>query len=117
MQSNQVIILREHSDSKLWLTLDWKLVTVKSILCSCAKNMRFVVSGALSGDNRIAEFVKTHGDGVKDVALLVDDVDKAYSEAVKRGAVAIAPPVELTDENGTLKKQLLVRMVIQFTRL
>ena len=71
------------------------------------KNMRFVVSGALSSDNRIAEFVKTHGDGVKDVALLVDDVDKAYSEAVKRGAVAIAPPVELTDEDGTLKKAVI----------
>ena len=71
------------------------------------KNMRFVVSGALSSDNRIAEFVKTHGDGVKDVALLVDDVDKAYSEAVKRGAVAIAPPEELTDEEGTLKKAVI----------
>lgn len=71
------------------------------------KNMRFVVSGALSSDSRIAEFVKTHGDGVKDVALLVDDVDKAYSEAVKRGAVAIAPPEELTDEEGTLKKAVI----------
>lgn len=71
------------------------------------KNMRFVVSGALSSENRIAEFVKTHGDGVKDVALLVDDVDKAYSEAVKRGAVAIAPPQELTDEDGTLKKAVI----------
>ena len=71
------------------------------------KNMRFVVSGALGSDNRIAEFVKTHGDGVKDVALLVDDVDKAYSEAVKRGAVAIAPPEELTDEDGTLKKAVI----------
>lgn len=71
------------------------------------KNMRFVVSGALSSENRIAEFVKTHGDGVKDVALLVDDVDKAYSEAVKRGAIAIAPPQELTDEDGTLKKAVI----------
>lgn len=71
------------------------------------KNMRFVVSGALSSDSRIADFVKTHGDGVKDVALLVDDVDKAYSEAVKRGAVAIAPPEELTDEEGTLKKAVI----------
>ncbi len=71
------------------------------------KNMRFVVSGALSSENRIAEFVKTHGDGVKDVALLVDDVDKAYSEAVKRGAVAIAPPQELTDEDGTLEKAVI----------
>lgn len=71
------------------------------------KNMRFVVSGSLSSDSRIAEFVKTHGDGVKDVALLVDDVDKAYSEAVKRGAVAIAPPEELTDEDGTLKKAVI----------
>ena len=80
--------------------------------------MRFVVSGALSSENRIAEFVKTHGDGVKDVALLVDDVDKAYSEAVKRGAVAIAPPQELTDEDGTLKSSYWYwRMVIQFIRL
>lgn len=71
------------------------------------KNMRFVVSGALSSDSRIADFVKTHGDGVKDVALLVDDIDKAYSEAVKRGAVAIAPPEELTDEEGTLKKAVI----------
>lgn len=71
------------------------------------KNMRFVVSGALSSDSRIADFVKTHGDGVKDVALLVDDVDKAYSEAVKRGAIAIAPPEELTDEEGTLKKAVI----------
>ncbi|PGC33344.1 4-hydroxyphenylpyruvate dioxygenase [Bacillus pseudomycoides] len=73
------------------------------------KNMRFVVSGTLNSDSRIAEFVKIHGDGVKDVALLVDDVEKAYSEAVKRGAVAIAiaPPEELTDEQGTLKKAVI----------
>ncbi|MDM5153051.1 4-hydroxyphenylpyruvate dioxygenase [Bacillus sp. DX1.1] len=71
------------------------------------KNMRFVVSGTLNSESRIAEFVKLHGDGIKDVALLVEDVEKAYSEAIKRGAIAIAPPEELTDEHGTLKKAVI----------
>ena len=116
MQSNQVIILR---------AFGFKIVAYSGLETGNREKVSYVLVQkhafccvwALSSDNRIAEFVKTHGDGVKDVALLVDDVDKAYSEAVKRGAVAIAPPVELTDENGTLKKQLLVRMVIQFIRL
>ncbi|CAM4301358.1 4-hydroxyphenylpyruvate dioxygenase [Bacillus manliponensis] len=71
------------------------------------KNMRFVISGTLNADTKVAEFVKKHGDGVKDVALLVDDVEKAYGEAVKRGAVAIAPPKELSDEQGTLKTAII----------
>ncbi|WP_028401266.1 4-hydroxyphenylpyruvate dioxygenase [Ectobacillus panaciterrae] len=71
------------------------------------KNLRLVLSGALCENHRISEFVKKHGDGVKDVALLVDDLEKAYTEAVNRGAIAIEPPVELSDENGTLKKAVI----------
>ncbi|MFD3450433.1 4-hydroxyphenylpyruvate dioxygenase [Microbacteriaceae bacterium 4G12] len=71
------------------------------------KNIRIVLSGALGEDNRISEFVKKHGDGVKDVALVVDDVEKAYGEAVKRGAIAIAPPTTLSDQNGTVKKAMI----------
>lgn len=38
--------------------------------------IRFVLSGALSDSHPIAEFVKLHGDGVKDVALRVSNVEK-----------------------------------------
>ncbi|TVY10967.1 4-hydroxyphenylpyruvate dioxygenase [Paenibacillus cremeus] len=64
---------------------------------------RIVVSGALAPDHPIAEFVKKHGDGVKDIALRVDDVEKSYNEAVSRGGVAIMEPREVTDSNGTVK--------------
>lgn len=49
--------------------------------------------------------MKNHGDGVKDVALLVDDVDKAFSSAVERGAIALMAPIELKDEKGIIKRR------------
>jgi len=71
------------------------------------KKIRLVITGSLTEKSRIASFVKTHGDGVKDVALLVDDVEKAFHEAVERGAIAIAAPFELSDANGSVKKAVL----------
>jgi 4-hydroxyphenylpyruvate dioxygenase len=67
------------------------------------KNIRFVLSGTLNQDSKIAQFVKVHGDGVKDIALCVDDVEQAFEGAVERGAIAISPPEVLTDEHGTVK--------------
>ncbi len=49
-------------------------------------DIRFVVSGALDADSPIAAHVRPHGDGVRDLAFLVDDVDAAYAAAVARGA-------------------------------
>jgi 4-hydroxyphenylpyruvate dioxygenase len=71
------------------------------------RNIRLVLTGAYKEDSRIAQFVKKHGDGVKDVALLVDDVDKAFSEAVERGAIAYMAPFELKDAHGSVKKAVL----------
>ncbi|MGN7469822.1 4-hydroxyphenylpyruvate dioxygenase [Brevibacillus sp. SAFN-007a] len=71
------------------------------------KHMTFVISGALTPDSPIAEFVKKHGDGVKDVALRVDDCEQAYREAVSRGAIPIMEPTEYTDEFGTVKKAVI----------
>lgn len=75
--------------------------------CIKQRNIRLVLTGSYKEDTRVAQFVKIHGDGVKDVALLVDDVDKAYSAAVERGGIAIVPPFELKDEKGTIKKAVL----------
>lgn len=71
------------------------------------KNIRFVVTGALHPDHPVAEFVKLHGDGVKDIALLVEDVERAYSEAVERGGISIMAPQVLGDEHGTVKKAII----------
>ncbi|MDB4887261.1 MAG: 4-hydroxyphenylpyruvate dioxygenase [Gemmatimonadetes bacterium] len=48
----------------------------------------------------IADHVFRHGDGVKDLALWVDDARYAYEEAVKRGAKAIRAPEVLKDDDG-----------------
>ncbi|MFG0214287.1 4-hydroxyphenylpyruvate dioxygenase [Brevibacillus porteri] len=71
------------------------------------KHITFVISGALTPDSPIAEFVKKHGDGVKDVALRVEDCEQAYREAVSRGAIPIMEPTEYTDEFGTVKKAII----------
>jgi 4-hydroxyphenylpyruvate dioxygenase len=71
------------------------------------RKIRLVVTGTYNDSTRVAQFVKTHGDGVKDIALAVDDVVKAYESAVSRGAIEIHPPHEVSDENGTLKKAVI----------
>ena len=71
------------------------------------KHMTFVVTGALGPDSPIAEFVKKHGDGVKDVALRVEDCENAYREAVARGAIPIMEPTEYSDSFGTVKKAVI----------
>lgn len=71
------------------------------------RKIRLVITGSLTENSRVAAFVKKHGDGVKDIALTVDDVEKAYKEAVSRGAIEIIPPFTLTDEDGTVKKAVI----------
>lgn len=69
--------------------------------------IRLVITGTLTESSRVAAFVKKHGDGVKDIALAVDDVEKAYEAAVSRGAIEIQPPIELKDEEGIIKKAII----------
>lgn len=66
-------------------------------------NIRLVLTGALGSDGAIAEHVAKHGDGVKDLAMLVQDVDRAYTECVRRGAQSVTPPIDISDENGTVR--------------
>src|SRR3954467_10847346 len=65
--------------------------------------IRLVLTGALHSDSPIAAHQRTHGDGVKVIALSVPDVDRAYREATTRGATGVAGPQELSDEHGTVR--------------
>ena len=55
--------------------------------------IRFVFTTSLVPDSLISDHVKKHGDGVKVVALWVDDATGAFNETVKRGAKPYLEPV------------------------
>lgn len=63
-------------------------------------DLRFVVTSPLDGDSEIAQHVRRHGDGVRDVAYRVADAGEAFERAVARGGNAAAEPVRRSDDNG-----------------
>ena len=54
--------------------------------------VRFVLTTPLHGGNAIAHHVQRHGDGVRAIALWVDDARRAWRETVGRGATSEAEP-------------------------
>lgn len=62
--------------------------------------IRFVLTSALTPDSPISEHVRKHGDGVKVVALWVDDAEKSFLETTNNGAEPSMEPKVLEDENG-----------------
>ncbi|MGV6845657.1 MAG: 4-hydroxyphenylpyruvate dioxygenase [Lutibacter sp.] len=55
-------------------------------------------------NNEIFDFITKHGDGVKVIALWVDDATKAWQETTKRGAKSFLKPTKEIDENGEIVK-------------
>jgi 4-hydroxyphenylpyruvate dioxygenase len=62
--------------------------------------IRLVLTTALTSDSLIGEHVKKHGDGVKVVALWVEDAKSAWEETTKRGAKSYMEPMVEKDEHG-----------------
>jgi 4-hydroxyphenylpyruvate dioxygenase len=62
--------------------------------------LTFVFTTALRSNNEIAEHVYNHGDGVRFLALRVDDADDAWHQTTQRGAKSFLEPEKLKDENG-----------------
>lgn len=68
------------------------------------RNIRMVLTGALDPDSPIAEHVKLHGDGVKDIAFTVEDAASAFEETVKRGAKPVMEPTVIEGQKGRVIK-------------
>lgn len=66
--------------------------------------IRLVLTTPLSDEGYISEHIKKHGDGVRDIAFEVDDAEKSFFEAVKRGAVPVSETVKMEDAGGFIKK-------------
>ncbi len=64
--------------------------------------VRFVLTTALRSDSDIARHVHTHGDGVRAIALWVDDARQAWIETTSRGARSIQEPATFSDDHGTV---------------
>ena len=62
--------------------------------------IRLVLTTALNSQSDIGEHVKKHGDGVKVIALWVDDARKSYEETIKRGAKSYMEPIVEKDAHG-----------------
>lgn len=54
------------------------------------------------GQKEFAAELEKHGDGIKDVAFLVDDAAGIHDKAVERGAKSTRAPEVLKDENGSV---------------
>ena len=69
--------------------------------------IRFVLTTAIRPDasaeaRAVADHVYRHGDGVRDLALWVDDARDAFAKAVERGAEAVHEPRVLRDDDGEI---------------
>jgi len=75
-------------------------------ICSYALKQgkaQFVMTSTYQSTGLIAEHAKKHGDGVRDVAFEVEDVDAAYAEALKRGAESAQEPMTRSDKYGSIR--------------
>ena len=64
--------------------------------------IQFIVSGAQDGDHEIADHVKLHGPGVRDVGFLVPDATTAFERAIDRGAKPHRHPDVIENDHGRM---------------
>ena len=66
--------------------------------------IRLVLTSPGAQKNEITEHIAKHGDGVKVIALWVDDAFDAFEQTVERGAFPYMQPETIEDENGVIKR-------------
>jgi 4-hydroxyphenylpyruvate dioxygenase len=64
--------------------------------------LRFLLTSPLGPEGEVADHVRQHGDGVRDIAFWVDDARAAHATALARGAVSAGDPTVLEDEHGQI---------------
>ena len=66
--------------------------------------IRLILTTSFDPESEISHHIRLHGDGVKVIALWVDDARSAYEETIKRGAKSYLEPTVLTDKDGEIVK-------------
>ena len=70
-------------------------------------NIRFVLTTPLSDEGFIAEHIKKHGDGVRDIAFEVDSAENSFIETTRRGANPVMEPTKFETPDGTIIKSAI----------
>src|SRR5256885_7789317 len=65
-------------------------------------DIRFVVTAGLVPSSPIVAHVAAHGDGVRDVAFVVENAAAAYEAITARGATGVAAPWVESDASGRI---------------
>ena len=76
--------------------------TTKTSYVLVQDKIRIVLTTPMSGNIEIENQIIKQGDGVKVIALCVDDATKAWEETTKRGAKSYMEPNKLNDRNGVI---------------
>ena len=64
-----------------------------------------VVTSSYDKDSELADHVRRHGDGVKDICFHVDDVDLTFAKVTENPEVRVATePFDHSDEHGTVRR-------------
>lgn len=65
--------------------------------------IRILLTSAYDPHDEIAAHCMLHGDGVKVIALEVDDIEQVWRETLKRGAAGVQPPNDHIDQHGRVR--------------
>ncbi|MBP6624387.1 MAG: 4-hydroxyphenylpyruvate dioxygenase [Chitinophagaceae bacterium] len=66
--------------------------------------IKLVLTTPFNPESEISHHIRRHGDGVKVIALWVDDARKAFEETTSRGAEIVMEPTVFSDTNGEVVK-------------
>lgn len=66
--------------------------------------IRLVLTTPFKADSDMARHLAIHGDGVKVIALWVDDAYDAFEQTTKRGAKPYLQPETITDAQGSIRR-------------
>ncbi len=66
--------------------------------------IRLVLTTPYDPESEISHHIRKHGDGVKVIALWVNDAYDAYEQTIKRGAKSYLKPETIQDQYGTIKR-------------
>ena len=64
--------------------------------------IRIILSSPLHSGTEMGKHIDQHGDGVKVMAMWVDDATLAFNEALSRGAKPFMEPTAASDDSGTV---------------
>lgn len=69
--------------------------------------IKLVLTTPFNPDSEISHHIRKHGDGVKVIALWVDDATKSYLETTQRGAISVMEPTVFSDADGEVVKSAI----------